>query len=110
MEKQQGVQGAIVNKESGRKDSLIRVSLKAVIFDEAGRILVVKETSRNWLDIPGGGIEHGESVQDALARELHEEVSLQGDFEYEILLAEDPRYMRGAELIPNAPYLYCHAA
>jgi len=90
--------GAIVHADSGRKDSLIRVSLKAVILDDRGRTLVVKESGRDWWDIPGGGIEHGETLKEALARELHEEVSLEGDFEYETLLAEDPRYIEAHNL------------
>jgi len=92
------VHGAIVHADSGRKDSLIRVSLKAVILDERGRTLVVKESGRDWWDIPGGGIEHGETLKEALARELYEEVSLEGDFEYETLLAEDPRYIEAHNL------------
>jgi ADP-ribose pyrophosphatase YjhB (NUDIX family) len=92
------VYGAIVHKESGRKDSLIRVTLKAVILDEEGRILVVKEHGRDWWDIPGGGIEHGETIKEALARELFEEVSLKGDFEYDTLLAEDPHYLKTLNL------------
>jgi len=92
------VHGAIVHADSGRKDSLIRVSVKAVILDGEGRTLVVKESGRDWWDIPGGGIEHGETLKEALARELHEEVSLEGDFEYETLLAEDPRYIEAHNL------------
>ncbi|HRQ86672.1 MAG TPA: NUDIX hydrolase [Candidatus Saccharibacteria bacterium] len=92
------VHGVITQEMSGRKDSLIRVTLKAVILDEEGRILVVKERGRDWWDIPGGGIDHGETIKDALARELFEEVSLKGDFEYETLLAEDPRYLESLNL------------
>ena len=92
------VHGAIVHADSGRKDSLIRVSVKAVILDGEGRTLVVKESGRDWWDIPGGGIEHGETLKEALARELYEEVSLEGDFEYETLLAEDPRYIEAHNL------------
>lgn len=88
------INGAIVDRNSGRKDSLIRVSLKAVILDSKGHTLVVKERGRNWWDIPGGGIDHGETIKEALARELYEEVSLEGDFEYEVLLAENPHYLK----------------
>ncbi len=92
------VHGAIVHADSGRKDSLIRVTLKAVILDDKGNTLVVKETGRDWWDIPGGGIDHGETIKEALARELYEEVSLEGDFEYETLIAEDPHYLESLNL------------
>lgn len=92
------VHGAIEHVNSGRKDSLIRVSLKAVILDSNGRTLVVKESGRDWWDIPGGGIDHGETIKEALARELYEEVSLESDFEYEVLLAEDPHYIESLNL------------
>ena len=87
-------QGVIKYEDGSRPaDYLYRVSLKAVIFDERGRILVVKETGRDWWDLPGGGMDHDETVKGALARELHEEVSLIGDFTYRAILAEDPRYL-----------------
>lgn len=92
------VHGAIVHENSGRKDSLIRVTLKAVILDDRGRILVVKERGRDWWDIPGGGIDHGETIEQALKRELYEEVSFQGDFDFEVLLAEDPHYLENLSL------------
>ena len=98
MENTGNIHGAITHSKSGRKDSLFRVSLKAVILDTQGRTLVVKETGRDWWDMPGGGLNHGETIKEALARELSEEVSLTGDFEYKILLAEDPRYLEAHNL------------
>ena len=92
------VHGAIIHENTNRKDFLIRVSLKAVILDNQGRTLVVKESGRDWWDIPGGGLDHGETIKEALARELYEEVSLEGDFEYETLIAEDPRYLEAHNL------------
>lgn len=86
--------GAITREgDAKRDDFLFRVSLKAVIFNEEGHVLVVKENGRDWWDIPGGGMEHGESLKEALARELHEEVSLTGDFDFQTILAEDARYL-----------------
>lgn len=93
-----GAHGVVVNENSNRRDYLIRVSLKAVILDKEGRVLVVKERGRDWWDIPGGGLDHGETIKEALARELREEVSLRGDFEYETILAEDPRYLKDNNL------------
>ncbi len=88
------VHGSIThNHLPGRHDYLFRVSLKAVIFNDDGHVLVVKERGRDWWDIPGGGLDHGETIKEALARELHEEVLLEGDFEFETLLAEDPHYL-----------------
>lgn len=76
-----------------QKDDVFRVSLKSVIFNHNGEVLVVKEAGRDWWDIPGGGIDHGESIKQALARELREEVSMSGDFEFETILTEDPRLL-----------------
>jgi len=93
------IHGAITHAgENTREDHLFRVSLKAVIFNEDGHVLVVKETGRSWWDLPGGGINHGETIKQALARELYEEVSLKGDLEYVILLAEDPLYLDSLNL------------
>lgn len=94
----QDIHGAIIHAESGRKDSLFRVTLKAVILNPSGETLVVKESGRDWWDIPGGGIDHGETVKQALSRELREEVSYAGEFEFETLLAEDPVYLESLNL------------
>jgi 8-oxo-dGTP pyrophosphatase MutT (NUDIX family) len=59
--------------------TVYRVSLKAVIRNEKGEVLVVKEKSDNW-DLPGGGIDHGESDTEGLRRELIEEVAYEGNF------------------------------
>lgn len=83
---------------SGRTDYLFRVSLKAVIFNNQGQVLVVKESGRDWWDIPGGGLDHGESIQTALSRELHEEVGFTGTFTYKTILAEDPVLLKGVHV------------
>ena len=65
-------------------DTYYRVTLKAVIRDKSGRILMVKEASDQW-DLPGGGWDHGEDLREAFARELVEEIDYQGDFKLEPL-------------------------
>ena len=49
----------------------------AVIFDEQGRIFATQRGYGDWKDwweFPGGKIEQGEKPQEALRREIHEEL------------------------------------
>lgn len=60
------------------KSKSMRVRVAALIQDPTGKILLVqqqKKQSGYWL-LPGGGIEFGESGEEALKRELNEELSL----------------------------------
>lgn len=61
-------------------DAFYRVSVKAVIRDERGYVLCVTETERDMWELPGGGLDHGESVHDGLRRELSEEIGYRGEF------------------------------
>ena len=55
-----------------------RVAVRVIIFDNDGRVAMNHYTQKMGYDeewyIPGGGVEEGESVQDALYREIGEEV------------------------------------
>ena len=66
--------------QSQYPSTFYRVSLKAVIRDNQGRVLVNKEGTSDTWNLPGGGWDHGETEQEALARELQEEVGYTGDF------------------------------
>ena len=50
-----------------------RVSVKGLIYDNNGKLLFVRERSDTW-DLPGGGLEHGEGIAEALWRECREEL------------------------------------
>lgn len=52
-----------------------RISVKAAIKDDDGRILLLREKSGSW-ELPGGGLEHGEDPKAALAREIAEETGM----------------------------------
>jgi mutator protein MutT len=48
-----------------------------LVFDEAGRILVQRRYDFDWLGVPGGALEVGESLRTCAAREVEEETGLQ---------------------------------
>jgi len=55
-----------------------RIRVAALIVED-GRILLVrheKESRSYWL-LPGGGLDYGESLSDALRRELYEEIRVE---------------------------------
>ncbi|MDQ5931941.1 MAG: 8-oxo-dGTP diphosphatase [Patescibacteria group bacterium] len=93
------VHGNIDQSALGRKnDYLYRVSLKGMVFNNQGEVLVVKETGRDWWDLPGGGMDHEESLKAAIARELKEEVELEGEFTYCVVAVDDPIYLPNANV------------
>lgn len=56
--------------------SAYRISIKALIFNETkDKVLLCQGQNGKW-KLPGGGIEHGESVEECLRREIHEEMGL----------------------------------
>ena len=91
--------GIIDQSELGRKtDYLYRVSIKGLIRNPDGKVLVVKEAGRTWWDLPGGGMDHGENIKSALAREMHEEVGLSGDFTYKVIAVDNPGFLPHANV------------
>jgi 8-oxo-dGTP pyrophosphatase MutT (NUDIX family) len=62
--------------------SLERRAARVILVDEAGRVLLFRggdphrpEAGTWWL-VPGGGIDDGETVEDAARREIYEETGL----------------------------------
>ena len=56
--------------------SFYRVTAKALIKDNDGRLLVVVNKDGHY-EIPGGGLEHNETFEECLKRELHEELGIE---------------------------------
>ena len=55
--------------------SAYRVVVKGLVRDQSGKLLFVQERSDSW-DLPGGGLEHGENIVEALTREFQEELGV----------------------------------
>jgi ADP-ribose pyrophosphatase YjhB (NUDIX family) len=49
------------------------VGTQAVALDEQGRVLLIRRSETNSWGLPGGLVDYGERVEEALARELREE-------------------------------------
>lgn len=81
-----------------KNDYLYRVSLKGLVKNEKGEVLVVKESGRTWWTLPGGGMDHSETVRSAIAREMYEEVKLDGDFSYRPLVVDEPAFLEHANV------------
>ena len=54
------------------------MGVAGAVYDDQGRILLVKHRYNSGWRLPGGGVDRGEPPRDAVLRELHEEVGLSG--------------------------------
>ena len=59
--------------ETGLKSPYYRVSVKAIVRDSEGKVLVCADDTGTY-ELPGGGWEHDESFEQALSREFEEEM------------------------------------
>lgn len=86
--------GVVHHETSSRRtDYLYRISIKGLIRNEKGEVLVVKEAGRTYWDLPGGGMDHSEDIKSTIAREMKEEVNLDGNFTYRIIDVDEPAYL-----------------
>src|SRR5436305_14801630 len=53
-----------------------RVGVYAVIFNEEG-VLLAHRRDIDWWNLPGGGMEAGETVDEAICREVRDETGLE---------------------------------
>lgn len=56
-----------------RDNYFVRRAARAVLFNAKGQVALMYANQRGYYKLPGGGIDEGEELKDALARELLEE-------------------------------------
>lgn len=59
-------------------DCLYRVAIRVLIIQNS-KVLLVKEADDDWWALPGGGVDHGETVESSLVREVEEELGIPVD-------------------------------
>ncbi len=73
-----------------RKATVLRPSVAAILRDGDGRILLQRRSDNGRWGLPGGSVEIGESVCEAIVREVREETGLDVEAERLIGVYSDP--------------------
>jgi ADP-ribose pyrophosphatase YjhB (NUDIX family) len=64
------------NDPNAPEANSLRVAVSAFVLDDAGRLLMIRRTDNDLYAIPGGGQEVGETVAQAVVREVAEETGI----------------------------------
>ncbi len=67
--------------DAANSSPVFRIGVFALIFDNQGRILLGHRRDTDWWNLPGGGMELGETVDEAVRREVREETGLEVEVE-----------------------------
>jgi len=74
------------------KANQIRPGVAAIIQDDGGSILLQRRSDNGLWGLPGGSVEIGESVRDAIVREVREETGLSVEVLRLVGVYSDPKF------------------
>src|SRR6266487_2246112 len=77
--------------DAANSSPIFRIGLFALIFDDEEQILLGHRRDIDWWNLPGGGMEAGETVDEALRREVREETGLEVVLEQLVGLYSKPQ-------------------
>jgi putative (di)nucleoside polyphosphate hydrolase len=79
-------------KKSDRPDVKYRLNVAAILRNAAGKLLIGERVDRDgaW-QFPQGGVDEGETLEEALSRELREEISVEPS-SYTIVSSKGPYF------------------
>lgn len=83
----------------------VRRAARAIVLNEQSEVYLLKMSARNYHKLPGGGIDTGEAVHDALQRELFEEIGCPAEVTGEVGAIVEFRSEMGME-----QHSYCYLA
>lgn len=79
------------------------LGVRGVAIDAEGRVLLVKHTYLMGWWLPGGGVDRGETTQDAMVREMHEETGLIASVPPRLIsVHSNERFFRGDHVLVYA--------
>ncbi len=82
-----------LNDPSAPKANSIAVAVSAFIQDNHGRLLMIRRSDNNLYSIPGGQLEPGETLTQAVVREVKEETGIDVEVTGLIGLYSNPHHV-----------------
>ncbi|WP_280433672.1 NUDIX hydrolase [Nocardia brasiliensis] len=82
-----------LNDPQAPKANSIKVAVSAFVRNADGKILMIHRTDNNKFSIPGGGQEVGETVADAVVREVREETGIDVEVDQLIGVYSNPHHV-----------------
>ncbi|MCL2773239.1 MAG: NUDIX hydrolase [Oscillospiraceae bacterium] len=87
--------------EAEVSNAIPRKAVRAILIDEAGQMALLYMGKFDLYTIPGGGVEEGENLEDALKREILEETGCKCEIVYELGYISESRALHDFTQISN---------